>query len=258
MPWNYDLIQSMYPSVANGYLFRVGDRLNLNPSIVANKIRALVKEEGADPNSSATLTKAREETAGQPPTSFPYKSPTFGYLAQWTSEVGGGSDLDALLRHADAYLNPTWLDGGLYYGRCNDGWDADGNYIHNEPYTGNACIAYARLNVKNGQKKMWDHPWTKEEVRSRPYIDGLFLEKDIDCLRGAWDEQEQAMLVSLKTWNGSSKKVQFAVENLPAGNYGVYLNGELRDAVEVTPKSGSLPLDLEVDGNGTDLVVLHV
>jgi hypothetical protein len=257
MPWNYDKIQSWYPSTGYGYLQRVDDRLNLNPQVVANKIRSLSKDEGADPTSESTLARARELTAGGALTTKPYMSPTFGYLAQWISELAGGSDLDSLLRHADKYLNPSWSDGGFYYARCDNGWDADGNFTFVDAYTGNAGIGYARLNVKDGQKKMWDHPWTKEEVETRPWIDGLGLEQDVDCLRGMWDEEEHAMIVSLRTWNGSTKMVHLLVKALPPGRYGIYENGELRQAAEVTSPAKPLSVDLKVDGNGADLVILR-
>ena len=257
MPWNYDMVQSMYPATTHGYLSRVGDRLNLNPQTVANKVRSLVKEEGADPNSPDTLARARDLTAGQAPVTKMYYSPTFGYLAQYLSEIAGGADLDALLRHADKYLNPSWRDGGLYYPGCEQGWDQEGNFTYVDPYTGNGAIAYARLNVKNGQKKMWDHPWTKEEVRSKPWVDGVDLAQDVDCLRAMWDSEEQAMVVSLRMWNGSSKSVPVEVKNLPAGRYGVYINGELRKATEVTAASRDVPFDVVVDGDGVDMVLLR-
>lgn len=257
MPWNYDLVHSMYPSAGYGYLQRVDDRLNLNPQTVANKIRALIKDDGADPNAKSTLTRARELTADSPLTTKPYMSPTFGYLALWISEIAGGSDLDALLQHADKYLNPSWSNGGLYYARCENGWDVDGNFIFNDAFTGNAGIGYGRLNVKNGQKKMWDRPWTKGEVESRPYIDGLGLESNVDCLRGIWDEQEGAMVVTLRTWNGSTKAVELLVNALPTGHYGIYVNGELREVADVGSTMKSLPVQVEVDGNGVNLIVIH-
>ena len=41
-----------------------------------------------------------------------------------------------------------------------------------EPYSGNRAIGYARLNVEDGQKRIW---WTPDEVRSRPCIEGVRL-----------------------------------------------------------------------------------
>jgi len=257
MPWNFEMVQAMYPSTSNGYLQRTGDRWNLNPQSVANKIRSLEKVEGADPNSEATLAKARELTAGQALTTKPYMSPTFGYLCQWISEVAGGSDLDAILRHADKYLNPHWIDGGLYYHRCDKGWDDDGNFTFVDAYTGNAGIGYARLNIKEGQKKMWEHPRTPDEVNQNPWVDGIDLGQDVDCLRGTWDVESRAMLISLRTWNGIEKKIRLLAKNLPSGRYGIYENGKLKRLAMVTEKSESLSVDIKVDGEDVDLVILH-
>lgn len=255
MPWNNEVVKSLYPSVAEGFVHRIGNRTNLNQQTVANAIRSLVKETGADPQASSTLLLARELTAGQPSSSKPYLSPTFGYLAQWTSEMSGGDDLDALLRHADLYLNPTWVDGGLFYARCDVGEDEQGNYTFVDAYTGNGGIGYARLNVKDGQKRMWDEPWSKEEVEARPWIDGVYLDQDVDCLRGVWDVGERAMVVSLRTWNGSTKNVQLSAYCLPVGTYGIYENGKLRRVVEIMSALKPLVVDLVVTQVGVDLVI---
>ncbi|KAM0420298.1 hypothetical protein ACHAPT_011959 [Fusarium lateritium] len=210
MPWNYDLIQSLYSSSTLGFVHRLPDRINLQMPEVAMNIKALVKEEGVDPEASFTvaraLEKAKAEANGEPLglmkneyLRFRYKPTTFGHMAQWFCEVADESDLSKLLRHADQYMNPAWKDGGLYYKREDEGWDDQGNYIHVEPYTGNASIRYARLNVQHGQKKMWDHPWTPDQVNNRPWIDGVGLDDNIDTLRGVWDDKEQAMVATFKT-----------------------------------------------------------
>ncbi len=185
-----------------------------------------------------------------------YLSPTFGHVAQWLSEVAGASDLDALLRHADMYLNPTWVNGGLYYSRCDKGWDGEGNYTYVEPYTGNAAIGYARLNVKDGQKKMWDHPWTMEEVERQPWIDGIGLEGGVDCLRGQWDKDENFLQATFRTWNGETVQLRPVVKNLRPGQYGIYVDGELKEVRSVKSSAEDVIVDLSVGGEDADLVVL--
>jgi hypothetical protein len=93
---------------------------------------------------------------------------------------------------------------------------------------GNAAIGYARLNVKDGQKKMWDQPWTREDVESRPWIDGVGLEQDVDCLCGRWDADQQALLATFRTWNSGRVAIRRVVKMLPSGTYGIYVNGELK------------------------------
>jgi hypothetical protein len=257
MPWNYKLIQSMYPSTGDGFLQRAGCRINVHPPAVTNAIKEIIAKEGGQHDSPTVIARARERTANAKLSKKPYLSPIFGYIAQWLSEVAGPPDLDALLLHADIYLHPSWSKGGLYYARCDTGWDKDGNYTYVEPYTGNAAIGYARLNVKDGQKKMWDQPWTKEDVENRPWIDGVGLEQDIDCLRGRWDEEQTAMTATFKTWNGRRVAIRPVVKMLPPGTYGVYVDGELKRVANIASPTEEITVDLEVGREEVDLVLLR-
>jgi Linalool dehydratase/isomerase len=126
----------MYSSTGDGFLHRVDGRINVHPPVVANAIKEIIAKEGGQHDSPTIIARAREMTANAELSKKPYLSPTFGYIAQWLSEVAGPPDLDALLRHADTYLNPSWSKGGLYYARCDTGWDREGNYTCVEPYTG--------------------------------------------------------------------------------------------------------------------------
>lgn len=256
MPWNYELTQTLYPSTAAGFLQRMGDRTNLNAPVVAHKARELAKDEDSEANSPSVLKRARELTAGQPRSHMRYLSPAFGYACQWTSEYGSTEDLDAILRHADRFLNPSWTKGGFYYPRCDEGWDEDGNFTAVDGYTGNAGIAYARLNVKNGQKKMWDHPWTRAEVNSKPFVEGISLGQDVDCLRGMWDEKQKAMVITLRTWNGASKEVKLVIRNLPIGRYGVYVNGELHRDADVAKPTDALSVGITVGEAEVDVIFI--
>ena len=257
MPWNYKQIQSMYPSTGDGFLHKVDGRINLHPPAVTNAIKGIVAK-GEDRHDSPTvIARAREMTANAKLSKKPYLSPTFGYIAQWLSEVAGPPDLDALLLHADTFHNPSWSNGGLYYARCDNGWDKDGNYTYVDPYTGNTAIGYARLNVKDGQKKMWDQPWTKDDVENRPWIDGVGLEQDVDCLRGRWDEQQQAMILTLRTWNGERIALRPVVKKLPSGTYRVYINGDLKRSAVVTSAFEEVAVELEVGDEEVDLVLLR-
>jgi hypothetical protein len=256
MPWNYDKIQSMYPSTGNGYLQKIDGRINVLSPVVTIALREIIAKEGGDYNDINIIARARKMTAGAPPSKKPYMSPTFGYISQWLSEVAGPKDLGLLLSHADKFMSPSWSNGGLYYARSNEGWDKDGNYKHVDPYTGNSGIGYARLNVKDGQKKMWDMPWTKDEVEERPWIDEVSLEQDVDCLRGAWIAEENAMVATFRTWNGNSVAIKPVVKMLPIGTYGVYVNGELKFMGTVAGPSDGIAVDLEVGNEEVDLVLL--
>lgn len=39
-------------------------------------------------------------------------------------------------------------------------------------------------------------PWTKEALADCPYVDGLDLSQGVDCLRGVWDQDRNALSLS--------------------------------------------------------------
>ena len=91
---------------------------------------------------------------------IPYRSPAFGYAALWLSELGDRERLTALLAHADRFMRPTVDEGGLFYPREDRSVDAAGRMTYMDPLTGNALIAYARINVADGMRAMYERPWT--------------------------------------------------------------------------------------------------
>ena len=60
-----------------------------------------------------------------------------------------------------------------------------GNSAFMDPFTGNAAIGYARLDIREGQKRMWDKPWMKEQVEEMPWVDGMGFGEGVGVLRGA-------------------------------------------------------------------------
>lgn len=221
--WNSEFVHAVFPGLIRGYLTRYPDgRVGLNNRIVAQTIREAAKgqDDGGEPWLTVTpealakaMTKVRAEKTIQTPMGALAEMTDFGYAVQWTSEVAPpssstGEDLvEGLLKHADDFLKPTWENGGLFYSR-QDGpvQDESGNWIGVDPYTGNAAIAYGRLNVRDGQRTMWEQPWTKEgHHASYPKIEGLDLSTGVDFLRGEWNEELGAMAVTMKTWDGSDK-----------------------------------------------------
>lgn len=99
---------------------------------MANAVRDIVKKEGGDPDSPSVIGRAVEAAAGRRQTTRKYMGPVFGHVAQGMSEIVGSPDLDALLLHADTYLQPSWAQGGLYYARCDRYWDDEGNYTYGD------------------------------------------------------------------------------------------------------------------------------
>ncbi|KAJ7608745.1 hypothetical protein FB45DRAFT_1067234 [Roridomyces roridus] len=252
--WNSEQIHALYPSQSLGFFTPIPneDRINMNSAAVGNTIRKLVQEENADPSDPATLAKARSIT-GPTPDGTRFSVPDFGYAAMWLSEVDSPERLNGLLRHADAFLNPTWEEGGLYYPRRDGAEDGEGNWIRVDPFTGNAAIGYARLNVPDGQKKMWERPWDEEYFAKAPYVDGVDLGSGVNFLRGEWDSAKGAMVLTVRTWDGADKTIEPVFCNLPMGNYGVYIGGEL---VEVRKAEGNIKVTVKVGGADVDVVLL--
>lgn len=256
MAWNVEQMEDLYPKMAHGYLTRIGDRVNINPDPVARAIRKLAAE---NPNVDADEihAKAREITAQDSPRYPAFMHPVYGWVTEWAAEVGPAEDLDGLLKHADQFLGPRWEDGGLFYPRNDTQYDANDNHVYVEPFTGNAGIAYARLTVKRGQATMWNKPWTKEHVRSMPWIDGVGLDGGVDTLSGSWDEKKGAMFASFRTWHGKSVSIRPVFKQLPVGRYGVYINGSFGKEVVVGVFGEDVSVELEAAGYETDVVMVR-
>ncbi|KAJ6489608.1 hypothetical protein C8R47DRAFT_1014826 [Mycena vitilis] len=255
--WNSEEVHALYPAQSLGFLSKIPTekRVNVNTTAVGHAIRTLVKQSpNTDPDAPETIRKARDIAGPAPAREF--SRPDFGYVVQWASEVADAPTLDGLLRHADMFLKPTWEKGGLFYPRCDVPEDAAGNWTRMDAYTGNAAIAYARLNVHDGQKTMWAAPWTREHFERAPYVDGVDLASGVDFLRGAWDAEAGAMVLTVRTWDGSKTTINPVFRNLPLGTYGVYIDGEFSEARSVTWVGGSIAMTLEAGGQELDCVLL--
>jgi len=125
-----------------------------------------------------------------------------------------------------------------------------------EPYSGNAAIGYARLNVQGGQSRMYDHPWTREEVRSRPCVEGVGLGEGVDFLRGVWVEEVRMMVVTARSWDGREVEVGFVVRGLGVGRWGVYVDGGLVAEEGVGKKGGEVKVKVRVGREDVDVVVV--
>jgi len=257
--WNSKLVRSLFEQQSLGYITKVNGEVRLNPATVARQIRHLVAQDSEKyhPDSADTVAAATESAKenAAPMEKAMDKSPTFGYVAQVLSEIGRQDLLSGLLDYADQKLKPTWEAGGLFYPRCdNQGLD----WTYMDPYTGNTAIAYARLNVPDGQKKMYESPWTQKILAERPFFDEIDLSLGVDFLRGVWMEEMNALVMTLRSWDGASHLVEPRVNNLGAGRWGVYVDGELR--CFFTCKEGfSMSHSIEVGSKGeVDLVLLRI
>ncbi|KIL87247.1 hypothetical protein FAVG1_09805 [Fusarium avenaceum] len=224
--WNSDLVKSLYDKQSLGFITVIDGQVRLHDPVVAGIYRDLMDADNASPHDAAVLAQARHMASSVAPNKFPYSQPTFGYVVQWLSEMGRTVELQGLLDFADEKLRPTWENGGLYYPRNDARQDDSGEWAHMDPFSGNASIGYARLNVTDGQKKMWDRPWTRDFLATQPWIDNLDLSQGVNYLRGLWDGDENALIVTMKSWNSEEVTVEPIARNLERGTWVIYVNGE--------------------------------
>ncbi len=131
------------------------------------------------PDGTVAVKPSSREFNGRP---TPYKNADLGWVATWASEVGDTQTLDGLLEYADCHMNPTVRNGGLYYPRRDAIYDETGRYVEMDPLSGNALLAYARLNVEGGLWTLFNEPWSDRHF-SEPALTQVAF--DVDVSRAA-------------------------------------------------------------------------
>ena len=257
--WNSEFVRAGFPSHVKGFITNIDGQIELQHPMVAGVYRAaLAQGDAVDQDSAALLQRAREYYKENHSTiQFPYNEPTFGYVVEWLSELGKTTELNGLLAYADQHLQPTWENGGLYYPRNDSATDEEGRWTHMDPFSGNSAIGYARLNVENGQKTMMNAPWTKETLARSPYVDGLDLSQGVDCLRGVWDQDRKAMVVTVREWTGKGSTISLDIQNFSSGRWTVYTSQGGRTTHNL-PNGGHIAVDTTLKGGEeVDIVVIQ-
>lgn len=165
--WNRDFVREHYP-------FQVRDLV-------------VPGEDGA----LSVNSRPPPDAMGQP---VVVDDPGFGWVAAWASEMGDSQTLNGLLAHADRHMQPTWLDGGLYYPRNDRREDDRGRRTLLEPMTGNVLLGYARLNVDDGLWRLYNEPWDRSH-HTQPSLGRVA--SDIDVSRAVFDPEKQALHFTL-------------------------------------------------------------
>lgn len=196
--WNRDEVRARYPGQAAEWLERRPDGLITLRS----------------PRTVAAARAAR--AAGTPPPppdrAFPWRTPDLGYLAMWISEMGDTETLRGLLGYADRYLDPTWDRGALYYPRNDQPNDAAGNMTFMDPVTGNAMLAYARLNVGDGLWSLYQRPFSREHFKA-PALEEVSAGTDV--LGARFDAGRQVLRLALRGSGGKATRAAVRVANVP-------------------------------------------
>ena len=120
----------------------------------------------------------------------------FGWLAAWASEMGDDETLAGLLAHADRYMNPGWRSGGYCYPRNDREYDDDGNLISVHPILSNAMLPYARLNVRDGLRQLYEKPWQRKHFAAPSLAEVSF---SVDVLRAVYEADSETLLFDAKT-----------------------------------------------------------
>lgn len=252
-------VYSLFERQKLGQITKIRGKVRLQNPHVAKAILDLV---ASDPlryrhDDAATLAEAISVVKKENPVMERdvATAPWLGMVCQWLSELGKEDYLSGLLEFADQEMRPKWENGGLFYERHTD---LDSTSLRSmDPYTSNAGLAYARLNVQDGQKQMFESPWTKELLARRPYVDNVDLSQGVDFLRGHWSEDDAALILTVRSWDEKYHEINPWFHNLFPGIWGVYIDQHLDRVEEVTQVSGSISVHVRVPATGeVDLVLL--
>ena len=119
----------------------------------------------------------------------------FGWAAVTASEVGDEATLKRLLGYADHFMNPVRERGAYYYPRHDEHFDAEGRLSVMDPHTGNVLLGYARLNVKDGLRKLFTEPLDDAHFAS-PALTGL--SDGLNVLRAFYDADRRMLALTLE------------------------------------------------------------
>lgn len=145
--WNSDWVYSNFDRQRQGFITYENKKTEVQLPAVGLEIRRLAEEKGASADSAEIVQKAREAVFKKGKEQSLLQKPMFGYAAEWLSELGKSDKLNSLVQHFDEHCNPTRKKGGLYYPRNEQVMNGAGEWTSMDPFSGNAAIGYARLNV---------------------------------------------------------------------------------------------------------------
>ena len=117
-----------------------------------------------------------------------------GWTVCAASEIGDTETVTSMLAYADRFLNPAWQDGGYFYKRRDANFDENGFFIGMDAAAGNALLHYARLNVKDGIKKLYEGPFDDTHFAQPALVD---LPENLDVRRAVFDAGRQALVLTL-------------------------------------------------------------
>ncbi len=196
--WNRDEVRSRYPGRLAEWTERRPDGL-----VTLRSPRGVI---------AAREARAAGRPAPPADRAFPWRTPDLGYLAMWISEMGDTETLRGLLAHADRYMNPTWDRGAFYYPRNDTPNDDAGNMTFMDPVTGNAMLAYSRLNVGDGIWSLYNRPFGPEHF-GQPALEGVV--GDADVLGARFVAERQVLQLAVRSRGGRPAQAMLHLANVP-------------------------------------------
>lgn len=176
---------------------------------------------------------------------------THGMLALLAAEMGDDVTRDGLLSHADAVMNPTWKNGGLFYPRCDE--------LDTERYVtcvmGNGLLAAARINPPNGIYDLYTKPWNAVDVGD-PQVTGVAF-PDVLVTLARFDRASRKLRVHLRPGDSPPETATFRVTSLDSSLPLVcYANGEVVNGARWDEPTGDLVLSVPL-GLGCDIEIIN-
>lgn len=227
--WMPDFVRSHYPSWSK-YAYRIGPNATLSPWPA--KLIPAVKT-AIDSGAPLSAIDVRGIKLGD--------INDIGQMLALVAEIGDTRARDGMLAHLDQYCNPTWEKGGLFYPRNDQDWDADGNMVRMDPWTGSAGAAHARLTTENGLWNVYNKPWGAIHFAAPALIE---VNEDIDVLRASFVPSKRALVLTVKTWHGNATDAQLVISNIRqhGKRWKLYRDGEVvASGTDSAVSSTSLP-----------------
>jgi len=141
----------------------------------------------------------------------------FGWAAVCASELGDVETRDRLLAYADARLHRTWERGGLFHARHDARYDTDGLLSGMDPHTGNVLLGYARLNVADGLRSLYEGAWTPARKATPAILD---IDGTLDFASAHYDAGDRILRWTVSPVEGRPGEASFRIGRLPAGAAG--------------------------------------
>lgn len=179
-------------------------------------------------------------------TDYPPLTCDLGWAAVCASEVGDTQSLKRILDFADCHLRPRWQDGALYYKRNDEWYDKNGMLAAMDPHTSNALLPYARLNIPDGLKKLYDGPLDNRHFSQPAVVD---LTDGLD-LRRAWYAPEHSALTLTVGPRVDNERVSLVIANSPSEPH-IYVIGDGASSFHIQQHDTQVAIELNHTGPAT-------